>query len=389
VLRVYVDGTQEGGAVADTYTGLFGSAVTPINVGWLNYSATQHYHFDGDIDEVAIYRRQLSDAEILDHYQNGRPYCISADVSLEKTADADTVRAGDTVHYTYTVTNTGNEVLSQLSVTDDTCSPVTGPTGTTLAVGASATFNCSQVLNVTTTNTATVTALDPTGAQVSDVSELTVEVINPAIAFTKTADPLIAYPGNRVDYTYTVTNNGDVTLSTPTVVDDSCSPVIGSTADLAPGASRSYTCSQFLSQDTTNIATFSAYAPDGLPFTATAQATVDVINPSLSLTKSAPAYVPAGTTVTYNYAVTNDGDDPLTGVSVSDDTCSPVTGPTGALAPGATRTFTCQQVITQDTTNTATATGFDSKGNGVTSNTDTTTVVILNVIFLPAVFNAY
>ena len=388
-LRVYVDGAQEGGAVADTYTGSFASAVTPLTLGWLDYSSTQHYQFDGDIDEVAVYRRQLSDAEILDHYQNGRPYCISADVDLEKEADADTVRAGETVHYTYTVTNTGNEPLSQVYVTDDMCSPVTGPQGTTLAVGASTTFSCSQILQATTTNNATVTALDPTGAQVSDIADATVEVINPAITFTKTANLPIVRPGQSVNYTYTVVNSGDVILSSPTVADDSCSPVMGSTADLAPGASRTYTCSQVLTQDTTNTATFTAYAPDGNPMMATAQATVDVINPSMSLTKTAPASVWMGHTVTYTFQVRNTGDDPLTSVSVSDDTCSPVTGPTGALAPGATRTFTCQQVITEDTTNRATATAFDSLAGQVNSNTATATVSVGNAIFLPAVFNSY
>src|SRR5206468_3495476 len=67
---------------------------------------------------------------------------------------------------------------------------------------------------------------------------------------------------------------------------------------------------------------------------------------------------------------TNDGLDPLTNVSVTDDKCSPLVRGTddpgnndATLSPGETWVFTCTQTITtanSTVTNTATGSGFDT-----------------------------
>lgn len=386
-LRIYVDGVQDGGAAADTYTGDFGSA-QPINVGWLNYSPSLRFYFDGDIDELAFYRRMLTDDEIAQHYNagNGRPYCDSANISLEKTASETLVRAGETVLYSYAVTNDGNEDLNSVSLTDDTCTGIQGPTGDTgvmgrLEQGETWNYTCSQALFTTTTNTATAAAISTTGVQVSAIDTATVQVINPAIEFTKTADPTVVYVNGRVDYTYTVENKGDVALTNTSIVDDTCSPVAGpqgntGTAALDPGETWTYICADTLTVDTTNTATFTAWDPSGNQVTATDTATVDVIDPSMTLSKSAPSYAVIGDPVTYTYIVTNNGDDPLTGLTLADDKCSVNIGPQAALAPTQSRTFTCSQSLTQDTTNTATAEAFDSKGAKLTATATATVDVI-------------
>ncbi|MEU8543760.1 hypothetical protein AB0C52_27855 [Streptomyces sp. NPDC048717] len=67
------------------------------------------------------------------------PVTIQPALSLTKRADsAGPFQVGDTVTYTYTVTNTGNTTLNGITVTDDRVSPVTCDT-TTLAVEASTT----------------------------------------------------------------------------------------------------------------------------------------------------------------------------------------------------------------------------------------------------------
>lgn len=115
---------------------------------------------------------------------------------------------------------------------------------------------------------------------------------------------------------------------------------------------------------------------------------IDVIFPSTKLLKRASAVV------TYTYLETNDGDSDITNVSVSDDTCAPVTevdenndgfndgdlNKDGVLNPGETWKFTCTTTIdapsgdggeadgSNETSkpNTATASGTDETGDTVT-----------------------
>src|SRR5439155_16717892 len=99
--------------------------------------------------------------------------------------------------------------------------------------------------------------------------------------------------------------------------------------------------------------------------------------PSTKLTKTATnpttgatvTTVHSGDSVKYVYTDENDGKDPLTNVSVSDDSCSTVTPTLKAdavhnigdannnsiLDPGETWTFSCTKSVTATTTNTALA----------------------------------
>ncbi len=96
----------------------------------------------------------------------------------------------------------------------------------------------------------------------------------------------------------------------------------------------------------------------GCPVTITPQ-------PAILISKSAgtPVLPAGGGSETYTYTVTNPGNVPLSNVSVSDNTCSPVTfvgGDTNTnslLDTSETWTFTCTMNITANTTNIATATG--------------------------------
>ena len=96
-IRIYVDGAEKD-AVAKNYTSGFGT-VTPLNIGYLNLDA--HYRYEGDLDEVAIYNRALTPAEIQQHYVNGLGGIGSCDVGprftsldLETSVDTAADRAG-------------------------------------------------------------------------------------------------------------------------------------------------------------------------------------------------------------------------------------------------------------------------------------------------------
>lgn len=67
-LRLYVDGSPEG-TLAASYTGDFTASNAPLTIGWLNTGGG--FHFNGKIDETAVYRKSLTDNEISLHYTNG------------------------------------------------------------------------------------------------------------------------------------------------------------------------------------------------------------------------------------------------------------------------------------------------------------------------------
>ncbi|MBF6558005.1 MAG: hypothetical protein IVW52_18010 [Acidimicrobiales bacterium] len=112
--------------------------------------------------------------------------------------------------------------------------------------------------------------------------------------------------------------------------------------------------------------------------------------PQIGLAVSAnPTSLTGSGSVTYTYSVTNPGTVPLSGVTVSDTTCSPATyaaGDTnkdGSLQPGETWTYTCTTTLAATTTDAAKATGT---GNGATvSATAATTVTMIAPPALTAV----
>jgi hypothetical protein len=207
-------------------------------------------------------------------------------VTIAKQVDKNIVASGDTVVYNYEVENTGDIDLTQVTVFDDQCSPVTGPQGATLAAGATANFGCTQVLTQTTTNIGTVTANHQGISGTVTLSDTaTVQVAG--ISLDKTVSPTSIEPGETVLYTYRVRNTGDVPLTDVVVTDDKCSPVLGAQGStLNPGNSTLLTCSQTLNEATTNTGTAEAYYKRGdrdIRITATDSVTVRIDTYSIYL----------------------------------------------------------------------------------------------------------
>ena len=172
---------------------------------------------------------------------------------------------GDVLHYTVTVTNTGNVTLTGVTVVD----PLTGQniSGVTLAPGANQTFNTSYTLTQADLdgaghaggdhdidNTATASSNETGETQASSTVEVPL-VYDPKIAIDKVflnvsggdGDALADAVGDVLHYTVTVTNTGNVTLTGVTVVD----PLTGqniSGVTLAPGANQTFNTSYTLTQ---------------------------------------------------------------------------------------------------------------------------------------------
>jgi uncharacterized repeat protein (TIGR01451 family) len=87
-------------------------------------------------------------------------------VSIEKTADSNTVSSGDTVTYTYVVTNSGDCTLYNVTVTDD----ILGDVGTVdkLEPGESRTLTKKSKVSSDTTNVGHVVGYDNLGRMVTD-----------------------------------------------------------------------------------------------------------------------------------------------------------------------------------------------------------------------------
>jgi uncharacterized repeat protein (TIGR01451 family) len=179
-IRIYIDGTQED-SESVTYSAGFGSTTAALNVGWLNLHP--YYHFDGTLDELAVYDRALSPDEVGQHYDEGlagRWYC--QDIAIDKTADPQgMVLLGDPVTYAYAVTNPGDEPLSDVHVSDDKCSPVSEPEGdddhdNQLDLSETWIYTCSMSLVTDTINIATVTGFHPLGGTVSHTDTVSMRV---------------------------------------------------------------------------------------------------------------------------------------------------------------------------------------------------------------------
>ncbi len=321
---------------------------------------------------------------------------INPAIDVAKTAAPVVILPGGLVVYSYVVTNPGDDPLSNVAVSDDKCSPVVyqggdGNGNTKLDPGETWTYTCTTTLSDDTVNIVTATGYDSLGGPVNDFSFAAVDVVNPAIAIEKNANPVVILPGGLVLYTYVVTNPGDVPLANVSVTDDKCAPVLYQGGDangdglLGTSEAWTYVCVAPVTEDTTNTATATGQPsdPQGQPLPgiglvqAEDTATVDVVAPAIHIEKTAdPALVYAGGSVTYSYVVTNPGDVPLAGVTVSDDKCSPVVAVTsggfnvgdtngnGLLEPGEAWQYTCTATVSQDTLNTATVVGQPSDPQG-------------------------
>ena len=361
---------------------------TPIHVDTTNtVVVTGTYSLGGPLNSSDTYRVDV----------------VHPAIGVQKVADSTIVYSGSTVVYTYTVTNEGDDPLSQVTLVDDKCSPVTAIDGddngdNRLDVDETWTYRCSARVGTDTTNRATASGTDSTGATVSAQDTAFVDVIGPQIAIAKVAAHPIVRLGEAATYTYTVTNPGDDPLSGVTVGDDRCNPLnyLGGDIDgdtrLDPGEAWTYRCASLLSEDTTNQATATGVDSRGNQVRAQDTATVRVIDPQIAILKSADATeVSGGETVRYSYVVTNPGDDPLGSAGVLDDRCAPVvrTGGDGnansRLDPGETWTYTCSKALFKDTTNTATATGTDSAGRSVTDQDSVTVRVSSYLLYLPLI----
>ncbi|MEZ7002058.1 hypothetical protein [Streptomyces sp. AD55] len=341
---------------------------------------------------------------------------LPTDFSIVKTGP-EQFKPGSTVTYTLKVRNNGPGNSSGYTVTDTVPAPLTNVRTTT--AGCSVSGNAVTCVGgrtlAGTENTVTVTADSPagmtgcvtnTGAVLANEqdpgagdnqSSVTSCAVEPALTVKKTAAPdTVNAVGQKLTYSFLLTNTGNVDLADPGVTETAFSgtgtpPAIDCPAGpLAVGASLTCTGTYTVTQadldvgSVENTATGHGTAPDETTPTTSPpdSATVGVAaDPALKVVKSGhssrPDELVADEEVTYRFVVTNTGNVTLKDVSVEEGAFTGAGAPpavdcpadrAAALAPGTQMTCTATYTVTQadvdagSITNSATATGTPPSG---------------------------
>ena len=303
----------------------------------------------------------------------------NSQLSLDKqiTAGAPYNTAGDVITYTYDLNNSGNVSLSPpFSVNDDVINSVNCPPDASAVGDGDAdldpgeTVQCSAVHVVSQAdidggsiiNTADAAAIDPNGAVVVSApdTETAVADANANLAIDKeliSGSPYTAV-GDVVDYTYVVTNIGNVTVNTITVTDDRIATVSCLSDVLAPDESTTCSGQYTITQSDLNAGSVvnTAFASGNDPGGSTATSPTDAEtatadqNPALALDKlfdGSNTYAAPGDVVSFTYEIINAGNVDITNISLTDDKIPTVSCPATSLTVGASMTCTGSYTVTQ------------------------------------------
>jgi hypothetical protein len=329
-----------------------------------SYVTTQADVDKGDIENAAVVTgHPPAGPPVTDDDADAVPAVHLPRIDLVKSAfPVEYGAAGEQITYTYTVTNSGNVTLHDIALTDSRLGAV-ACLAATLAPGHSTTclgYYLTTQADVDAgqiTNAAIVAGDPPTGPPVTDGDTAATRATRaPAIAERKTAFPMVYdAPGEKITYTYTVTNSGNVTLHDVTLTDDRLGAVTCPESALAPGQSMTCqavavtTAAEVARGQLANVATVTGDPPTGPPVTDRAAQTVYAIHhPGIAVAKAAaPAtYDAPGTAITYTYTVVNTGDVRLHDVTLTDDRLGPVSCAASTLAPGAATTCRAVHITT-------------------------------------------
>ncbi|MGY0652325.1 beta strand repeat-containing protein, partial [Luteimonas sp. A537] len=311
--------------------------------------------------------------------------------SLELTKTGTLSADESTITYVFSVENTGNVALTNVSVSDPLLPALDCPVIATLAPGATQTLTCTD--NVYTVrpgdvdagqveNTATASGQPPTppggpapDPVTDDDTETTPLAQDAGLEVAKSVTSAGPYTeGDVITYQFVVTNTGNVTLTGVSVTDPL--PGLSAITYAWPGADGVLDAGQSVTATATYVVTAadvntgnvhnSAIAGGTPPSTPSnpnpppvdsppdEEDTPITQDPSLEVTKSVTSTGPytEGDTITYQFVVTNTGDVTLTGVSVTDPLpgLSAITyawpGAAGVLDVGQSVTATATYVVT-------------------------------------------
>jgi LPXTG-site transpeptidase (sortase) family protein len=303
--------------------------------------------------------------------------------------------AGDAISYSYLLTNTGSpDLYPPYTVSDNKASGVICPStpdplpqnGT---VTCTATYNVVEppdITNGSVTNTATGTAHDASGGGgnivTSNPSSVTVHIESLAL---KKSTTTTSYKnvGDTINYNYTLTNTGGVTLYAPFDVGDnkigggtfSC----GAITSLAPGANVTCTATYTViagdvsAGSVTNTATGTAYDSGGkIVLSNSSSVTVYTLIPPTISKAFSPTSIKVGETSILTFTITNPAANavPLTGVTFTDNL------PAGLSVASAPSAAQCGGTVNSTATSVTLTAGTIINGIGGLDGLCTVTVIV-------------
>jgi uncharacterized repeat protein (TIGR01451 family) len=261
----------------------------------------------------------------------------------KKTTTANYDSVGDTISYTYDVTNSGNVRLAGPVTISDNKTTATCPNVNTVGnfdgfLDPGETITCTAVNYVVTQadlNAGSVTniASASAGGTTSNTDTVTVNANQkPALTLDKkTTTANYDSVGDTISYTYDVVNSGNVRLAGPVTISDNKTtatcPNVNTVGNLDgfldPGETITYTAVNYVvtqadlnAGSVTNIASASAGGTTSNTDTVTVNADQ---KPALTIAKEVDkTVVSAPGTLTYTITVTNTGNVDLTGVELTD-----------------------------------------------------------------------
>ncbi len=319
----------------------------------------------------------------------------ASDIDMTVVAPVDRADEGDQITYTFEITNTGNVTLTGVDLDDALVGLLDATCGgiTELAPGQST--DCQETHDLTqaeidageATNNASACGDAPIGPEVCDDDTTTTPIDkDPSILIVKNGDldlgaDGIATPGDVINYTFDVTNTGNVSLSNvvvsdPLISDIDCGDGTATIGGMAPGATVECTGSYAIDQIDIdagvkdNVADADGTDPDDEPVNDDDDHSEPIPQvPSISLDKTASTIdmtvagpedrADVGDQITYSFEITNTGNVTLIGVDLDDDllVVNDITCGVTELAPG--QSTTCEEVYTLT---------LDDLNNGSVSN---------------------
>ncbi len=383
------DGQAKGLSFTDSLPGGTGIdwSIDPASAGWsiggsapnqslvytpttldANSSTSVHVVSDTTKDSCKVYNNHASVTTSNDGSASAdaSTEVLCPSIGLTKTADAASVSAGDPIGFTVTISNTGDGQAKGLSFTDSLPGG-TGidwsidPASAGWSIGGSAP-NQSLVYTPTTLDANSSTSVHVVSDTTKDSckvynnhasvttsndgsasADASTEVLCPSIGLTKTADAASVSAGDPIGFTVTISNTGDgqakglsFTDSLPggTGIDWSIDPASAgwSIGGSAPNQSLVYTPTTLDANSSTSVHVVSDTTKDSCKVynnhasvttsndgSASADASTEVLCPSIGLTKTADAAsVSAGDPIGFTVTISNTGDGQAKGLSFTD-----------------------------------------------------------------------
>ncbi len=364
----------------------------PLPVGTTEYSAQFTYTPGADEDPVENTVTASGDGVDSGDTATSEASC-STDIThvpgilVEKECPGP-VAFGEDVTFTITVSNTGNEPLENVLVTDELLGgditaafelPDPLPVGTT---EYSAQFTYTPGADedpVENTVTASGDGVDSGDTATSEASCSTDITHVPGILVEKECPGPVAF-GEDVTFTITVSNTGNEPLENVLVTDELLGGDITAAFELPDPLpvgtteySAQFTYTPGADEDPVeNTVTASGDGVDsGDTATSEASCSTDITHPAIQIEKTVnDEIVPVGTTVTYTYVITNIGEVTLYNITVDDDIMGHI-GDIPILEVDQSVTLTKDFVVGDEPVlNVATAEGEDGAGNHVSDTDD-------------------